>query len=51
MRGEGSREGKQGEERTRVAGAGKVGSGPRGESFVGGVSAWRKGRVVEEARV
>ena len=50
MRDEGSREGKQGGERARAVGVGGVGSGLRGESFVGGVSASRKGRVNEVAR-
>ena len=31
MRGEGSREGKEGGERARVVGAGRDGSGPRGD--------------------
>ena len=49
MQGEGSREGKQGGERAWVVGAKRVGSGPRGESIVGGVSASHKGRVNEGA--
>ena len=39
MRGEGSREGKQGGERAWVVGAGRDGSGPRGDSQEGSVSA------------
>ena len=39
MRGEGSREGKQGGERARAVGVGGVGSGPRGDLQEGSVSA------------
>ena len=40
MRGESSREGKQRGERAKVVGAGRLGSGPRGNSEEGSVSAW-----------
>ena len=49
MRGEGSREGKQGGERAWVVGAGTDGSGPRGDSQEGSVSAGREVRATERA--
>ena len=49
VRGEGSREGKQGGERARAVGAGRDGSGPRGDSEEGSVSAWCKVRASERA--
>ena len=49
VQGKGSREGKQGGERARAVGAGRDGSGPRGDSQEGSVSAWYKARVAERA--
>ena len=49
MRGKGSREGKQGGERTRAVGAGGVGSGPRGDPQEGFVNAGCEVRAAERA--
>ena len=49
MRGEGSQEGKQGGERARVVGAGRDGSGPRGDSQKGSGSAGCEVRAAERA--
>ena len=49
VRGKGSQEGKQGEERAWAVGAGRDGSGPRGDSQEGSVSAWCKVRAAERA--
>ena len=51
MRGEGSREGKQGGERAWVVGVGKDGSGPRGDSQEGSVSAGWEVRAAKRASV
>ena len=48
MRGEGSREGKQGGEKAWVVGAGRDGSGPRGDSQEGSVSAGCEVRAARE---
>ena len=49
VRGEGSREGKQGGERTWAVGAWGVGLGPRGDFQEGSVSAWCEVRAAERA--
>ena len=48
MRSEGNREGKQGGERASVVGAGRDGSGPRGDSQEGSVSARCEVRAARE---
>ena len=49
VRGEGSREGKQGGETARAVGAGRDGSGPRRDSQEGSVSACCEVRAAERA--